>query len=191
MMQEGKQKFSTKDEVVEALIRSNGQPSYNWSYFNRDDEVIREVFQWGEKAEKEIRQVSQIESGEWIIGTDHQKHPLYRLNEIINRNDETVFVCEGEKSADAANTIGLLATTSLGGCNAYERTYWRPLTGRTVFILPDNDEPGEKYADDVAELLARLRPAARVKILHVPSIQSIGDKADIADRLNQILETEQ
>lgn len=67
--------------------------------------------------------------------------PLYRLPEI---GDARVFVCEGEKAADRARSIGLNATASANGSKAANKTDWRPLAGRKVHILPDNDEPGRK-----------------------------------------------
>ena len=49
-----------------------------------------------------------------------------------------------------------IATTSSGGANAASKTDWTPLRGRRVLIWPDNDEPGRKYAREVAAILAEL-----------------------------------
>jgi putative DNA primase/helicase len=50
-----------------------------------------------------------------------------------------------------------------------------PLGGKTVVILPDNDAPGHKYAETVADLLARLTPAPVVKIVKLPGLPPKGD----------------
>lgn len=81
--------------------------------------------------------------------------PLYRLHEIVSRPDETVWVVEGEKCADALAELGLLATTS-GAATSAEGADWSVLSGRSVKIWQDNDEPGLKYAKDVTRQLLRL-----------------------------------
>ena len=42
----------------------------------------------------------------------------------------------------------------------------KPLAGRTVWLWPDNDDPGRKYADKVAELLKKAG-ASHVCELHL------------------------
>jgi hypothetical protein len=92
-----------------------------------------------------------------------------------------VIVAEGEKAADAARTIGFTATTSAGGSQAAEKTDWRPLAGKDVWILPDNDAPGRQYAATVASVLAALRPAPVVRIVELPELPEKGDIADWID----------
>ena len=45
-------------------------------------------------------------------------------------------------------------------------------------ILPDNDDPGGKYADSVAAILAKLTPAPVVKVVRIPDLPPGGDLAD-------------
>ena len=45
-------------------------------------------------------------------------------------------------------------------------------------ILPDNDDPGGKYADTVAAILAKLTPAPLVKVVDLPGLPDHGDIAD-------------
>ena len=45
-------------------------------------------------------------------------------------------------------------------------------------ISPDNDDAGQRYADDVAGLLARLSPAAVVKVVELPERPKPGDDAE-------------
>lgn len=79
--------------------------------------------------------------------------PLYGLDLLATRKDETVVVCEGEKCADALRRIGVLAITS-GSANSARSADWQPLAGREVLIWPDHDEPGQKYAYQVSEAIA-------------------------------------
>ena len=81
--------------------------------------------------------------------------PLYGLEGIADHPDATVIVCEGEKAVDAAAKVfpDHVAVTSPGGSQAAAKADWGPLTGRCVIIWPDNDEPGAKYALEVAAIL--------------------------------------
>jgi putative DNA primase/helicase len=82
--------------------------------------------------------------------------PPYTLDIIAAQPDALIVVCEGEKSADAAALIfpQSVATTSSGGAQATAKTDWAPLAGRQVRIWPDADSQGEKYARQVAAIVA-------------------------------------
>ena len=69
-----------------------------------------------------------------------------------------VVICEGEKAAEAAAAIfpNSIATTSSGGAGSASKTDWMPLAGRSILIWPDHDAAGEKYAREVAAILAAL-----------------------------------
>ena len=86
--------------------------------------------------------------------------------------------CEGEKAADAALKIGLVATTSAHGSQSADKTDWSPLAGKQCVILPDNDDAGEKYAEAVAANLAKLVPPPTVKVVNLPGLPDRGDMAD-------------
>lgn len=81
--------------------------------------------------------------------------PLYGLDRLAANPDATAVVCEGEKAADAAARIfpDHVAVTSFGGANGAAKADWKPLAGRRVSIWPDADEPGAKFAAEVAHIL--------------------------------------
>jgi hypothetical protein len=108
--------------------------------------------------------------------------PLYRLPELLANPASPVVVTEGEKKADAAPGLfpGYLATTSMGGARSARLSDWAPIAGRKVIIWPDHDEPGRRYAHDVAAL-ATEAGAALVAIVAVPTDWPEG--WDIADPL--------
>ncbi|MEX2175365.1 MAG: DUF3987 domain-containing protein [Pirellulaceae bacterium] len=106
--------------------------------------------------------------------------PLYCLPDLAGAN--RVYVCEGEKAADAVRSIGLTATTSAHGCESPGKADWRPLAGKEIIVLPDNDSPGGKYADAVAALLAKLTPAPVVKLVELPDLPAHGDAGDFVAR---------
>lgn len=104
----------------------------------------------------------------------------YRLPELLEAEHNTVFVCEGEKDADRLAALGLVATTNAGGSGK-----WRPVLNewfrdRTVYVLPDNDEPGRQHADDVARNLNGV--ARDVRVVALPGLP---DKGDVSDWLGR------
>jgi hypothetical protein len=90
-------------------------------------------------------------------------------------------VVEGEKVADAARSLGFVATTSAGGAQAAAKTDWRPLAGKEIWLMPDNDAPGRKFGDIVAGILAKLTPAPTIRVVVLPDLPDGGDMADWID----------
>jgi len=171
-----------------------GPASKIWTYHNDYENPVGLILRWdkpapatsgkpgpatGGKPGKDIRPVSRTREG-WILGGMPTPRPLYRLVELLKRTGERVYVAEGEKAADAAGTLGLLATTSPHGASSAAKADWRPLAGRDVAILPDNDDAGRRYAEDVAQILLTLDPPATVRIVELPEL---GPGEDIYDWL--------
>src|SRR5687768_14556984 len=119
-----------------------------WLYYRADGTEYGRVVRFDLPDDsKEFRPIYQAKDG-WRIGDPSGLWPLYRLNELPPTG--TVYVCEGEKAADAARGIGLAATTSAHGASAADKTDWTPLAGRAVVVLVDNDDAGRKYGRDIA-----------------------------------------
>lgn len=90
---------------------------------------------------------------------------------------EPIMLVEGEKTCDAARKLGFSAITILGGSGVAAKTDWTMLSGRTVWICPDYDEPGEKFANQAANLLSKV--GSEVKIIHLPHVNEADDIADL------------
>ena len=170
--------FPTANEAVMELERQHGKRSASWTYSDADGEPVGLVVRWDRPTGKDIRPVS-IHADGWRIGAMPEPRPLYGLPELATAN--RVVVVEGEKAVDAARSIGFVATTSAGGSQAASKADWQPLAGKEVWILPDNDAPGRKYADTVAGILITLNPPATVKIIALPGIPDAGDIVDWID----------
>ncbi len=129
-----------------------GKPARWWAYEDADGQPVMVVARWDGPDGKEIRPVSKTASG-WKIGALPPPRPVYNLPAISKASpDEPIVVVEGEKAADAAAQLGFVATTSSGGANAASKSDWTPLAGRDVWVIPDNDEAGLRYAGDVVRL---------------------------------------
>lgn len=125
-----------------------------------------------------------LKSGETIIDSDRQlgraELCLYRLPEILSRSDdEWLFIVEGEKDADALRAVGLAATCSPMGAGKWRQEYAAPLRSRKkkkVCVIPDNDDPGRRHAEQVAASLSPL--IDRVVVLSLPGVPEKGDVSD-------------
>ena len=97
----------------------------------------------------------------------------YNLPNVLKA--QTLYFVEGEKCANAVNAAGRTATTLDSGSNSHWLSEYNSyFDGKTVIIIPDNDEPGEKYARRIASNI----PGA--KIVHLPGL---AEKEDIYDWL--------
>jgi hypothetical protein len=174
----GGQTFATSKDAVAGLERPLGKRSAMWTYHNGHGEPVGVVVRWDKPDGKDIRPVAWHEDG-WRIGAMPEPRPPYGLPDLAPA--PCVLVCEGEKAADAARSLGFVATTSAGGSQAARKTDWRSLAGKAVWIVPDNDAPGRKYADAVADILTKLTPAATVRVVELPGLPDGGDIVDWID----------
>jgi len=179
--------FSTAKEAVAELERQHGKRSALWTYHDAHGEPVGVVVRWDKPDGKDIRPVARDEHG-WRIGAMPEPRPLYGLPDLAS--SQRVLVVEGEKAADAARTLGFTATTSAGGSGAASKSDWRPLAGKEVWILPDNDTPGRKYADTVASILTKLTPAPVVRVVELPYLPDHGDVVDWIDAHGEAAEPE-
>jgi putative DNA primase/helicase len=72
--------------------------------------------------------------------------------------------------------MGIVATTNPQGAGKWRQEYNASLAGKRVVIFPDNDEPGEQHALQVARSL--LPVATGVKIVRLPDLPPKGDVSD-------------
>lgn len=177
--------YATAEDAIAKLEREHGPHSAVWTYLDVAGEPVGIIVRWDIAVDKDIRPVSKTADG-WIIGGMPEPRPLYRLPELLARPDERVYICEGEKAADAGATIGLLTTTSPHGSKSATKADWTPLAGRDMVILPDNDAAGRRYASDVTTILAKLEPAANVKIADLPELSKKGDLYDWVEEHDSI-----
>jgi len=121
------------------------------------------LFQVCRTADKRFFQRRPDGKGGWLNGLGGIQPVLYRLPEVLQavERGETVFITEGEKDCDNLTRIGLTATTSPMGAGKWRDHYSNWLKGANVVILPDNDEPGRKHAQQAAKSLYGKRQVLR------------------------------
>jgi len=104
---------------------------------------------------------SSLVGGEWkntlTAGTYPHIH-LYRIFDPINQRAKAegspIVIVEGEGKADLLLSMGVAATTSIGGAGKWQRyghqNYLRDLEGAEIVLCPDRDLPGIKHMREIA-----------------------------------------
>jgi putative DNA primase/helicase len=164
--------------------REHGQPTHIWDYVNAKGKLLLHVARFdipaegaGEKPKKLILPFTLWEQNGrqyWRRQGLDAPRPLYNLDKIMDRADAPVVISEGEKTADAAGRLfpGMVATTSLNGASAVNKTDWSPLEGRHCVVAQDLDDAGTRFRDDVVAAL-QAAGAVRIDILDVAALAQL------------------
>ncbi|WP_338406683.1 AAA family ATPase [Wolbachia endosymbiont (group A) of Longitarsus flavicornis] len=123
----------------------------SWNYYDENNQVIVIVNRYDLPEGKEYRPFDVKKS----TFTAPEIRPLYNIPGIL-KSDKVILV-EGEKCAEALIKQGITATTTMCGANSdVKKTDWSQLKGKHITIWPDNDEAGQKYAENVITKLISL-----------------------------------
>ena len=125
--------------------------------------------------DKQFYQAHWTGSG-WASGAPRGPKIPYRLPELLRAEHDTVLIVEGENDAEALATLGFVVTTNAGGAGKWTDDLAEPFKGRDIYILPDNDQVGEKHAAQVAQKLAAV--AREIRIVRLPGLPPKGDVSD-------------
>lgn len=101
------------------------------------------------------------------------------------KNTQSIIIVEGEKCATIVTQQGYVATTLDSGSNSkWIEEYYQYFGGKEILILPDNDEPGMKYA----KMLKEHMPWAVIKKL--PDLEISEDVYDWIQKGHSMNEVE-
>jgi len=148
-------------------------PAATFDYHNIDGDLAYQVRRI-DKADggKEFPVYHPDGQGGWLPGRGGDA-VLYRLLDIVQApSDAIIFMVEGERKADKLAAWGFPATSSKNLPNDLKSVF----EGRTVAMLPDNDEPGKKIADKAEKALK----AAGASCFTF-TLPGLPDKGDILD----------
>ncbi len=141
------------------------------------DERGRALYEVVRYEPKDFRQRVPLEGGGYAWKLDGVRRVLYRLPELLAADPLfEVFIVEGEKDADLLASVGCVTTTNVGGTEQWKSEYAQWFKDRSVVIIPDNDEPGKRHAEQVARTLVGI--ASRISILELPGLPPKGDVSD-------------
>lgn len=128
---------------------------HNYTYSDREGKpLIRVTKKRLEDGKKEFSQQHIVDG--WLTNgccPDRSLIPIYRYTEVRKAiaDGELIWWVEGEDCADALWSLGIPATTSIGGSGGLHSygKYQDDLAGASIVICPDKDLPGMKYAEGV------------------------------------------
>jgi hypothetical protein len=132
---------------------------------NAETEKDRKTFRWRHEVNRQLV----------AVAPEHPRPP-YGLMRLLDDPKGTVLVTEGEKDCDRLLALGCTAISIDSGWEDEAAQY---LARRTVYILRDNDESGEKRAEDV---LTAVQPvAAHAFVVLLPGLGRKGDVSNFLD----------
>ena len=106
------------------------------------------------EGKKYFQPIRRVNDSKWFIGGGDEPWPPLYLPEMLATRD-TLFICEGEKAAIAGRNAGLNTTAAQGGTGQFAKTDWLMLPDDPRCFLPDNDDSGEKFVEDVTRILQK------------------------------------
>lgn len=126
---------------------------------------------------KDFRVRRSVGKNGWHWNLDGVNPVLYRLPELLAADpEEPVFIVESEKDVDRLAGLRIVATCSpfgAGKWTTHQEHYNPVLRDRRVVVIPDNDGPGRKHAEQVIHGILDL--AASVQVLELPGLPEKGD----------------
>jgi putative DNA primase/helicase len=140
-----------------ATLEKNGRREEK--IYSYRDEVGSLLYQTVRYYGKHFRPRRPGTKGGWIYDLEGVRRVLYNLPDVITATH--VVITEGEKDANRAKKVlprfkkwkkvrQWAATTCSGGAAGWRAEYAPYFAGKCVYILPDNDPLGRKFAHTVA-----------------------------------------
>ena len=141
-----------------------GQPriTETYDYINAGGELLYQVVRFDPK---DFRQRRPDGAGGWVWKLGDTRRVLYRLPKVLEavKTGQRIWVVEGERDVHALEAVGEVATCNPGGAGKWRPEFTEVLSGATVTVVSDRDEPGRKHANAVATSLDGI--AAEVKVV--------------------------
>lgn len=161
-------------ETPRIKMLSNWPSTYRYCDENGEERYLV-CRQYSEKGKKTFLQMRPDGRGGYIYNMDGIERLPYRLP--YWKELDSVVVVEGEKDVDALTKYGIAATCNPGGAGNWKPELNRWFAGKTVYIIPDNDEPGQRHAQQVTEQLEGIAAAVYTSDI----CAGMKQKADVCD----------
>ena len=159
--------------------RTLGEVTAIYDYRDQDDKYLYSKIRFRDpEGKKEIRFVRiNYRFGSFEAGRGGLDPTLYQLPELIRSIEAgyPVYIVEGEKDVHTLRDQLHYRATTAGAAGDWKRDYAKYFKGAMVVILPDNDEPGRKAAEEIRHDL--LEYAYQVKVVRVSDLPH-GDVTD-------------
>ncbi len=165
------------ERAPQAAPVDNGRIVTTYDYRDERGDLLFQVVRMEPKT---FRQRVPKAEGGWSWSVKDVRRVLYRLPELVTGGpDKAICIPEGEKDVDRLISLGLVATCNPGGAGKWKKEYAEFLRDHSVVVFPDNDDVGQKHADEVARSLMGIAKA--VKVVNLPGLPPKGDISDWLD----------
>lgn len=179
--------FKDKAEILENYPNREGafeytDPSTSYSTQRKIDLL---VIKYRDSSGKKQYPCFHFENGLWHASKPKGLLPLYNRGRIIEATaKDIIIVVEGEKDVISLHKYGYIATTSPGGASNASAADWSILKDKRVVIWGDNDAAGERYANDVCEILSELNITCNQ--VDISGLE-LEEKQDVSDFIDKII----
>ena len=161
-----------------------------WEYADEHGSVlfVKQRFRTTDTKGKTYKLLRVMEDGSRQASMVGAKVIPYRLSDVLyaSRKTKPLFICEGEKAADALASIGVFTSTSHTGAGSWPAANSHWFADMHIVLVPDNDQPGYRYASLVASALLPVAKSIRLLALPVGHTEDAfewvaagGDKAQL------------
>ncbi len=182
--------FDDEEEVIVETSKGARETSKivnTYDYTDYEGNLVMQTVRYEPKNFRQRRPDPQRE-GDWIWNLRGVENELFIYNIINVRNQidngGIVILVEGEKDADNLNSLGFVATTAPAGAkkrftdkmrDRWER-FSTQLKGADLIIIPDNDDIGKSYTDNIIQSLKNT--CLDIRVLNIPDLDP---KEDVSD----------
>lgn len=149
-----------------AHVAASRQLEKEWVYTDEEGVAlfIKQRYKTTDSKGKDYKLIKVDEAGRRHSALGDARIVPYRLPELLDAvsKGRYVYLTEGEKAADAIISLGSVATTSHAGSGSWPEAITQYFIGANVVILPDNDQPGWKYAKKAAAKILAVAKSVRI-----------------------------
>jgi hypothetical protein len=160
---------------IKPLPKTEPVLEQEWHYTDEDGVVqhIKQRYKTFDAKGKTYKQYRVDENGRRHASMTGANIVPYNLPEVdfARKTGRTVFLCEGEKAADALKSLGVVATCTHNGASNFPEDVVKHLVGLTIAIVPDNDTVGWEYARKAVAALKSVTKSIRVVDLGLQEIK--------------------
>ena len=119
-----------------------------YDYQDATGKVVFQVVRYEPKTFRQCRMIN----GKRVWNMEGVERLPYRLPELLC-HPTSVWIVEGEKDVETLRASGQTATCNPGGAGKWLPAFSQYLKGRCVYIVADNDDPGQKHGREVLKSL--------------------------------------
>lgn len=172
-------------KLVRPTVGTKNRITAVYPYKDEKDNTLYEIIRQREGQPYLCRRPTEDEEYEYSI--KGIRKVIYNLPRILQaiKNEEVIFITEGESKVDTLTELNIPATTVLGKQpNKWNSDYNSLIEGaKGIIILQDDDQNGINFANTTYSTLREILPEEKIGILPITSICPELEKqgADITD----------